>query len=101
MKDFPSEPQNRTETKDISYHLQNLKVDCVIYYIPNLLLLNVEEDRKAGQKQRRKEEKIIIKKETAEEKKKNKRRRETEESRIKERHILLFTCARLTLFRSN
>jgi hypothetical protein len=72
VKDFPSEPQNRTETKHISYHLWKLKVDCLIHYSPTLLLLNVKEERKAGQKQRRKEEERIVKKETAEEKKKTK-----------------------------
>jgi hypothetical protein len=60
VKEFPSEPQNRTEINDISYFLWNLKVDCVIHYIPTPRLLNVKEERKAGQKQRRKEEERII-----------------------------------------
>lgn len=72
MKDFLSESQNRTETKDIRYRVWNLKVDCVIHYSPTLLLINVKEDRKAGQKQKRKEEERIIKKETADENKRTK-----------------------------
>ena len=75
VKDFLSEPQNRTETKDIPYRVWKLKVDCVIHYSSTLLLLNVKADRKAGQKQKINGEERIIKKETAEEKKKQKKER--------------------------
>jgi len=83
VKEFPSEPQSRIETKDISYHLWNLKVDCVIHYSATLLMLNVKEERKAGQKQRRKAEERIINKETAEEKKKTKEGEKQKETELK------------------